>query len=79
MSVLTTVLGILALIVLAASLIYTYRVGKLANENGAKFDSQLNEKIQDHPYSLNPIFWILIIAAILSVAYIIYLTFTISW
>lgn len=72
-------LGILALIVLAGSLIYTYKVGKLANENGARFDSQINEKIQDHPYSLNPVFWVCVIAGILSLAYILYLSFTISW
>ncbi|WP_253957734.1 hypothetical protein [Metabacillus halosaccharovorans] len=79
MTYLTMVLGVIALLILVTSLIYTFKIGKLVSERKAKYDTQLNEKVQDHPYSRNPVFLAYMIAAVLSVAYIFYLAFTISW
>jgi len=79
MTYLTMVLGVIALLILATSLIYTFKVGKLVSERKAKYDTQINERVQDHPYTRNPVFLTYLIAAVLSLAYIFYLAFTISW
>ena len=73
------VLGVIALLILVTSLIYTFKIGKLVSGRKAKYDTQLNEKVQDHPYSRNPVFLAYMIAAVLSLAYIFYLAFSISW
>ncbi|PMC35194.1 hypothetical protein CJ195_20180 [Bacillus sp. UMB0899] len=69
----------MALLVLITSLLYTFKVGKLVSERKAKYDTQLNEKVQDHPYTRNPVFLAYLIAAVISLAYIFYLAYTISW
>lgn len=79
MSSLTIILGVIALLTLAISLLYTFRVGKLVSSRRSNYDSQINEKVQEHPYIRNPIFLAFIIAAILSLAYIFYLAYTVSW
>ncbi|WP_235991705.1 hypothetical protein [Metabacillus schmidteae] len=79
MTYFTMVLGVIALLVLITSLLYTFKVGKLVSERKAKYDTQLNEKVQDHPYTRNPVFLAYLIAAVISLAYIFYLAYTISW
>ncbi|TXC92190.1 hypothetical protein FS935_07355 [Metabacillus litoralis] len=79
MTYLTMVLGVIALLILGVSLIYTFKVGKLVSERKSTYDTQINEKVQEHPYMRNPIFLAYIIAGILALAYIFYLAFTISW
>jgi len=79
MTYFTMVLGVVALLILATSLIYTFKIGKLVSERKAKYDTQLNEKVQEHPYTRNPVFLAYMIAAVLALAYIFYLAFTISW
>ncbi|APH05482.1 hypothetical protein [Bacillus weihaiensis] len=78
MTILTTVLGVVALLILTASLIYTFKVGKLVSERKANYDTQINEKVQEHPYARNPIFLAYLIAGVLSLSYIFYLAFTIT-
>jgi hypothetical protein len=79
MSYLPMVLGVFALLILITSLFYTFRIGKLVSARHSKFDTQINEKVQDHPYARNPIFLASMIAALISLAYIFYLAYTISW
>lgn len=79
MTYFTMVLGVVALLILVTSLIYTFKIGKLVSERKAKYDTQLNEKVQEHPYTRNPVFLAYMIAAVLALAYIFYLAFTISW
>jgi hypothetical protein len=79
MSYLTMVLGVIALLVLATSLIYTFRVGRLVSVRKSNLDTQINEKIQDHPYMRNPVFLAFVIAGLASLAYIFYLAYMTSW
>ncbi|OAS86636.1 MULTISPECIES: hypothetical protein [Metabacillus] len=79
MSYFTMVLGVIALLVLAISLIYTFRVGRLVSVRKSNLDTQINEKIQDHPYMRNPVFFAYVIAGLVSLAYIFYLAYSISW
>ena len=79
MSYFTIVLGVIALLVLAISLIYTFRVGRLVSVRKSNLDTQINEKIQDHPYMRNPVFFAYVIAGLVSLAYIFYLAYSISW
>ncbi len=79
MSNFTTILFVLALIISCVSLIYTFKVGRTVSDRRAKQDSQISEKVQAHPYIRNPVFLAFLIAGILSLAYIFYLAYTISW
>ncbi|MGM0873404.1 MAG: hypothetical protein ACQEWV_01155 [Bacillota bacterium] len=79
MSYLTMVLGVIVLLVLATSLFYTVRVGKLVSARKSNVDTQINEKVQDHPYIRNPVFLAYVIAGLLALAFIFYLANTIYW
>jgi hypothetical protein len=79
MSNLTMGLGVLVVLIVLVSLVYTLRVGKGVSERKSKMDTQLSEKVQEHPYSRNPVFLAYLIAALVVLAYIFYLAYTISW
>lgn len=79
MSNFTTILFTLALIISIVSLIYTFKVGRTVSERRVKQDGQISEKVQEHPYIRNPVFLAFLIAGLLSLAYIFYLAYTISW
>ncbi|MBT2698731.1 hypothetical protein ACSU6B_12085 [Neobacillus sp. C211] len=69
------ILSGIALLVLIGGLIFTLGTGRMVSTRSGEFDTQINEKTQRHPYLLNPVFlvWIIAIAAI--IIYIIYLGF----
>jgi hypothetical protein len=69
------ILSGIALLVLIGGLIFTLGTGRMVSTRSSEFDTQINEKTQRHPYLLNPVFlvWIIAIAAI--IIYIIYLGF----
>jgi hypothetical protein len=79
MNSVTIVLGVIAMLILATSLFYTIRVGKLASDRHTKLDAQINKKVQEHPYLRNPVFLAYIFAGLIAFGYILYLAFTISW
>ncbi|MGM7720135.1 hypothetical protein [uncultured Metabacillus sp.] len=76
---LTMILGIIALLILAASLIYTIKVGRLVGARKSNMDTQINEKVQEHPYMRNPVFLTYVIFGILALAFIFYLAYTVVW
>jgi hypothetical protein len=69
------ILSGIALLVLFVGLIYTLGTGRMVSTKPGEFDTSINAKTQRHPYLLNPVFlvWIIAIAAI--AVYIIYLGF----
>lgn len=73
------VLSILVILILAFGLIYTYRLGTKQHTMRSEYDTEINEKVQDHPYILNPVFLTYAIAAVLVIAYIIYNAVATSW
>ncbi|KKI93963.1 hypothetical protein WQ54_02135 [Bacillus sp. SA1-12] len=73
------ILGIIALLILASSLIYTIKVGRLVGARKSNMDTQINEKVQEHPYLRNPIFLAYVVFGILALAFILYLAYTIAW
>ncbi len=73
------ILGIIALLILAASLIYTIKVGRLVGARKSNMDTQINEKVQEHPYMRNPVFLTYVIFGILALAFIFYLAYTVVW
>lgn len=79
MSTLVSVLVVIVLLILATSLIYTFKVGKLATSRRSEIDTQINEKVQEHPYLRNPIFLAILIFATLVLAFIFYMAYSSSW
>jgi hypothetical protein len=79
MNSLAMVLGVIAFLILVTSLFYTFRVGKLASERNSKLDTQIDGKVQEHPYIRNPVFLTYVIFGLLALGYILYLAFTITW
>ncbi|WP_066256047.1 hypothetical protein [Neobacillus drentensis] len=69
------ILSGIALLVLIGGLIFTLGTGRMVSTRTGEFDTQINKNTQRHPYLLNPVFlvWIIAIAAI--IIYIIYLGF----
>lgn len=71
MSQFTFVLLVLILITLIFGLLYTFKIGA-EQKKGSEFDSQIRENVQEHPYSLNPVFISYFIAIFLLLAYLVY-------
>lgn len=53
-------------------LFYTYR---LAQNQKSKYDTKVNEHVEAHPYTLNPVFITYIVAIVLSLGYLLYVAF----
>ncbi len=79
MDQLNFVLTVLAVLIIAVGLIYTYQLGKKQHSMQKQFDTEIHEKVQDHPYIRNPIFMTYAIASALVIAYIIYMAVISSW
>jgi hypothetical protein len=73
------ILTILSVLILAIGLFYTYQLGKRQHNMRQQFDTEINEKVQDHPYTRNPVFLTYVIAAALAIAFIIYMAIISSW
>jgi hypothetical protein len=61
-----------ALLILVWGLIYTIRNGKVVSTRQSELDTEINEKTQNHPMLLNPIFLAYIIGIGLAILYIVY-------
>ncbi|WP_168413173.1 hypothetical protein [Bacillus salacetis] len=72
MSSFVLILLLIAAGVLAASLLYTFKVARQQKALKNELDTEIPEKVQDHPYSRNPIFLTYLIAAVLVILFIIY-------
>ena len=66
------ILAVLALIIVAGAMVYTYKIGRQADTQAASQDSSVSEKVQDHYVMKNPVFVALLIATILILLYIAY-------
>ncbi|MBD1381276.1 hypothetical protein IC621_13635 [Bacillus sp. IB182487] len=65
-------LAIVTLLILAGGLIFTLKMGKVVSARKSEYDTQLNEKIQEHPYLRNPIFIAYLVAAVIFVGFVLY-------
>lgn len=70
MALYTHILLIVAVLILIYGLIHTYRIGQRQKDNGP-FDTEVNKHVQEHPYTLNPVFITYIIAILLLIGYLI--------
>jgi hypothetical protein len=73
------VLSVLVLIILIYGLVYTVRIGLNQKKQKSEFDTEVDEKVQDHSIIRNPIFLTYLIAALLIGFYIIYMSLGSSW
>jgi Ca2+/Na+ antiporter len=72
MSTYMTILTYIVVGILLISLIYTWRVAKSQKAVKETHDSQISEKVQNHPYLRNPIFiayFVFVILLLLIIAY----------
>ncbi|MRX73783.1 hypothetical protein GJU40_16700 [Bacillus lacus] len=67
------VLSVVALLIVSYGLFYTVKVGKMVDSRQSEHDTDINPKVQAHPYLRNPIFLTYLITAALITAYIIYM------
>ncbi|WP_078547450.1 hypothetical protein [Litchfieldia alkalitelluris] len=74
MDQLNFILTILSVLIIGTGLLYTYKLGKRQHTMRQQFDTEINEKVKDHPYIRNPVFLTYVIASILTIGYIIYLS-----
>jgi hypothetical protein len=72
MSSFILILMLICAVILAFSLIYTFKVAKQQKSLKNELDTDLPEKVQEHPYTRNPIFLSFLIAAVLVILFIIY-------
>jgi hypothetical protein len=69
------ILAGVVLLVLIIGLVFTLGTGRMVSTKQGEFDTAINEKTQRHPYLLNPVFLVWIIAMAAIIFYIIYLGF----
>ncbi|MDQ0162204.1 hypothetical protein [Aeribacillus alveayuensis] len=70
------ILGIIALIILVIGLVYTIWTGKLVDARQSKYDTKINEKVDERPYLRNPIFLAYMIFIGILLFYLIYVYLT---
>lgn len=63
---------ILASVILGASLLYTFSVGRRRYAHPTEHDSEVDKDVRDHYATRNPVFLAYIIAAVLALLYIAY-------
>ncbi|KMJ58443.1 hypothetical protein AB685_11195 [Bacillus sp. LL01] len=73
------ILAIVALIIVAVAMVYTYKVGRQAETQATNQDSSISEKVQDHYVMKNPVFLAYGIAAVLILLYIAYAALNSTW
>lgn len=64
-------LSVIAVVILLGGLLYTIRLSKRQRYQG-EYDTEISEKIQEHPITRNPVFLAYIIGIGLALAYMIY-------
>jgi hypothetical protein len=72
------VMSVVVFLIAAVGFIYTYSIGRNQKLQG-EYDTEINEKVQEHPYLRNPIFLAWIIAAGVAIVSIIYFALNYSW
>jgi hypothetical protein len=74
----TLALSVIVLLIAVVGLIYTYSIGRRQKLQG-EYDTEINEKIQEHPYIRNPVFLTYIVAVILAFIAIVYFAMNYEW
>lgn len=68
------IIAVLAVLILVSGLYYTYKLGRSQEVAQSKYDTEINEKVQDHIFIRNPVFITYAVGLFLVIAYIVYLT-----
>lgn len=66
------ILMILVIGIVLVSLVYTLTIGKTQKALKGEYDTQIDEKVQNHPYLRNPVFLAFVLFFILVLGYILY-------
>nr|WP_111643543.1 hypothetical protein [Anoxybacillus vitaminiphilus] len=72
------VMSVVVFLIAAVGFIYTYSIGRNQKLQG-EYDTEINEKVQEHPYLRNPVFLAYIIAGGAALVSIIYFALNYSW
>jgi hypothetical protein len=72
------VMSVVAFLVATVGFIYTYSIGRNQKFQG-EYDTEISEKVQEHPYLRNPVFLAYIIVGGVAIISIIYFALTYSW
>ncbi|WP_240189927.1 MULTISPECIES: hypothetical protein [Bacillaceae] len=72
MSSFVLILMLISAGLLILSLLYTFKVARQQKALKNELDTDLPDKVQEHPYTKNPIFLTYLIAAVLVILFIIY-------
>lgn len=70
MSQLSTILATLVLIMMVIGMVYTYRIRQ--NQQG-EYDSPVNTKVREHPYTRNPVFLTFFVFALVTFGYLLFI------
>ncbi|KZZ85268.1 hypothetical protein [Bacillus sp. SJS] len=68
-------LGVIALLILVAGLVITFRTGIWTQARNKEFDVSAPKPVQAHPYLFNPIFLVYLGAGLLVIVLILYFVF----
>jgi hypothetical protein len=70
------ILSLIVVVIIGFSFVYTTIIVKNQKNIKGEFDSQISEKVQEHPYIRNPIFIAYLVFGGLLLLYIFYLFFS---
>lgn len=72
MSTFISILMILVIGIVLVSLVYTLIIGRTQKALKGEYDTQIDEKVQNHPYLRNPVFLAFALFFVLVLGYILY-------
>ncbi|WP_374720977.1 hypothetical protein [Peribacillus tepidiphilus] len=70
------ILSLIVVVIIGFSFVYTTIIVKNQKNIKGEFDSQISEKVQEHPYIRNPVFIAYLVFGGLLLLYIFYLFFS---
>jgi hypothetical protein len=79
MTMLDVVLSVVALLILVIGLFYTLKISKNTKYQSGGYDTEINEKVQAHPYTRNPVFLAYIIGALIFFLFLAYYALSMRW
>lgn len=79
MTMLDVVLSALAVLILVIGFFYTWNISKNTKYQSNGYDTEINPKVQAHPYTRNPIFLTYLIGAAIVIGFIVYYALSSRW
>jgi ABC-type Fe3+ transport system permease subunit len=79
MTMLDVVLSVVALLILIIGLWYTLNIAKNTKNKTDGYDTEINENVQAHPYTRNPVFLAYIIGALVFFVFLAYYALSMRW